>query len=460
MDRFTIYIIIRVILLVLASLFFGIIFAKPDYFFSQLIVGSIIFLLMIEMIRFARRSNKELTKFILAIKYGDVSVNFSDDKLGRDFRDLAGSFREVIAAFNKVKIEKESQFMLLQAIIDEISFGIIVFNEDAEVLLLNQSAIDFLKIERTKDWNYIKKQNREFTTQVEDMVTNGRKLVELGDESNTLQLSVYSHTLVLLEKYCRVITFYDIQDEIEQKEIEAWYKLIRILTHEIMNSVTPLTSLTDTILMLIEKQDGEQKNPEEITKDNIKDIRSSVYTIKNRTEGILKFVDAYRKLTDIPHPEITDVSLKELCNSVLSLLAADFENRKIFISLKVQPEDLTLYCDRQLMSQVLINLLTNSMYALEDRPEARIEVICSENDTRINILVKDNGKGINQENRKKIFIPFFSTRDNGSGIGLSFSKFVILQHGGHIKVESEINKGTVFTIDLPHKKINYETKDY
>jgi nitrogen fixation/metabolism regulation signal transduction histidine kinase len=452
MDRFTIYIIIRVILLVLASLLFGIIFAKPEYFFSQLIVGTIIVLQMTEMIRFARRSNKELTKFILAIKYGDVSVNFSDDKLGRDFRDLASSFREVITAFKKVKIEKESQFMLLQAIIDKISFGIIAFNEDSEVLLMNQSAIDFLKIERTKDWNYIKMHNKDFTSQVEDMVADGRKLIELGIESNNLQLSVYNHTLVLMEKYCRVITFYDIQDEIEQKEIEAWYKLIRILTHEIMNSATPLTSLTDTILMLIEKQDGQQKDPEDITEENIQDVRSSVYTIKNRTEGILKFVDAYRKLTDIPHPEFADIPLKELCNSVASLLEPDFKKRKISVVLNIQPEDLKLYCDRQLMAQVLINLLTNSMYALEDRPEAHISVLCRKNNSRINIEVKDNGKGISQEVRKKIFIPFFSTRDNGSGIGLSFSKFVILQHGGRIKVESEINKGTRFTIDLPYQK--------
>ncbi len=451
MDRFTIYIIIRVVLLVLMSLLFGIIFARPEYFFSQIIVGSVIFLQTLEMIRFARRSIKELAKFIRAIKYGDVSVNFTDDKLGRDFRDLSGSFREVIYAFNKVRIEKESQFMLLQAIIDKISFGIIAFNEDSEVLLMNQAAIDFLEIERTKDWNYIKKHKADFTGQVEKMADDGRKLVELDSELGTRQLSVYNHTLILMEKYCRVITFYDIQDEIEQKEIEAWYKLIRILTHEIMNSATPLTSLTDTILMLIEQQDGEQKKPSEITEDNIKDVRSSVYTIKNRTEGILKFVDAYRKLTDIPHPELTEVSLKELCNSVASLLAADFENRKISLSLNIQPKDLKLYCDRQLMSQVLINLLSNSMYALEDQPEAKIEVICSENNARINIEVMDNGKGISQETREKIFIPFFSTRDTGSGIGLSFSKFVILQHGGRIKVESEIKKGTRFTIDLPNQ---------
>ena len=453
MDRFTIYIIIRVLLLVLMSLLFGMIFAKPEYFFSQLIVGSVIFLQMIEMIRFARRSNKELTKFILAIKYGDVSVNFSDDKLGRDFRDLADSFREVITAFNKVKIEKESQFMLLQAIIDKISFGIIAFNEDAEVLLMNQAALEFLKIERTKDWNYIKKHSEDFTRQVADMVEDGRKLVELGNGSGTVQLSVYNHTLILMEKYCRIITFYDIQDEIEQKEIEAWYKLIRILTHEIMNSATPLTSLTDTILMLLENHNGSQKNLRDITDENIQDVRSSVNTIKKRTVGILQFVDAYRKLTDIPHPEFEKIGIRELMDSVLSLLEPEFKKRKINNNVSIDPLDLQLKCDKMLFEQVLINLLTNSMYALDEQPDPKIDINVSQNGSKVMFQVKDNGKGIEAEVLKKIFIPFFSTRDGGSGIGLSFSKFVILQHSGRIRVESKIDKGTLFIIELPNQKI-------
>jgi len=450
MDRFSIYIIIRVILLVMMSLVFGMIFARPDYFFSQVIVGGVILLQMIEMIHFARRSNKELTKFILAIKYGDVSVNFSGDNLGRDFRDLADSFREVIAAYNKVKIEKESQFLLLQAIIDKISFGIIAFNEDDEVLLINQSALDYLKVERTKEWNYIKKQNKEFTGQIEKMAEDGRKLVELGSGHDIMQLSVFNHTIILMEKHCRVITFYDIQEEIDQKEIEAWYKLIRILTHEIMNSVTPLTSLTDTILMLLESQHGLQKDPEEITEENIKDIRSSVYTIKKRTEGILQFVDAYRKLTDIPHPEITGAKASDLIDASLALLVTEFEKRHIRHHVSIDPMDLELQCDKTLIEQVLINLFTNSMYALEAQPDPFIKVRVNEHGSKILLQVEDNGKGIEEEVLKKIFIPFFSTRDGGSGIGLSFSKFVILQHGGRIKVESEINKGTLFAIELPN----------
>jgi len=408
---------------------------------------------MFEMIHFARRSNKELTKFILAIKYGDVSVNFSGDKLGRDFKDLANSFREVITAFNQVKIEKESQYLLLQAIIDKISFGIIAFNEDDEVLLINQSAIDHLKIKRTKEWNYIKKQNFEFTSQIENMVEDGRKLVELGTGADTHQLSVYNHTIVLMGKYCRVITFYDIQDEIEQKEIEAWYKLIRILTHEIMNSATPLTSLTDTILMLLENQNGLQKDLNDISEENINDVRSSVNTIKKRTEGILQFVDAYRKLTDIPHPEFVKNRVKDLIDSALALLEPEFKRRKINSKVTVDPGDLQLNCDKMLFEQVLINLLTNSMYALDKQPDPTIEINVSENGSKILFQVEDNGKGIEAEVLKKIFIPFFSTRDGGSGIGLSFSKFVILQHGGRIKVESKIDKGTIFTMDIPNQRI-------
>lgn len=432
------------------SLMFGIIFTRTDYFFSQVILGAVIVLQMIEMIHFARRSIRELRKFILAIKYGDVSVNFSGDRLGRDFRDLADSFREVVEAFHKVKIEKESQYLLLQAIIDKISFGIIAFNEDDEILLINQSAINHLKIERTKEWNYVKKHNAAFTDQIEDMAENGRKLVELGIGSEIRQLSVYNHSITLTQKYCRVITFYDIQDEIEQKEIEAWYKLIRILTHEIMNSATPLTSLTDTILMLLENQSGMQKKLKDISEENIKDVRSSVNTIKKRTEGILQFVEAYRKLTDIPHPKLIKVKVEELINSVLSLLEPELRRENIKTKVTIDPKGLQLKCDKMLLEQVMINLLTNSIYALKKEVNPMITINIYEKESKALISIEDNGRGIEEEVLKKIFIPFFSTRDGGSGIGLSFSKFVILQHGGRIRAESKIDKGAIFIIELPN----------
>ena len=424
---------------------------KPEFFFTQIITGLLIIGLAIEMIHFTRRSHREIVKFILAIRHGDVSVNFSNDRLGKDFADLADSFREAIQAYQQVKIEKETQFQLLQAVVDKISFGIIAFNEDNEILLINQSALDYLKIERTKEWDYIKKNRADFTIQVENMTVDGRKLVELGQGANIRQFSVYNHSINLTGKNCRVLSFFDIRDEIEQKEIEAWYKLIRVLTHEIMNSATPLISLTDTVLMLLEDPKGNQKNPGEITEQNIKDIRFSVNTIKKRSEGILHFVDAYRKLTDIPHPEFQLVKVKDLIGAVLSLLQSDLKKRGIKVLTKCKPESLQIYCDSNLMEQVLINLLTNSMYALEGSDQTFIKILAFDNHSRIILHVEDNGKGIGEDILRKIFIPFFSTREGGSGIGLSFSKFVVLQHGGRIKVESEPYKSTKFIIDLPKK---------
>jgi nitrogen fixation/metabolism regulation signal transduction histidine kinase len=293
------------------------------------------------------------------------------------------------------------------------------------------------------------KHRPDFAHQLEHMARDGRKLIELGYGPEMHQISVYNHEIVLLEKQCRVITFYDIQAEIEQKEIEAWYKLIRILTHEIMNSTTPLISLTETILMLLEDEKGDQKDLEKITNQNIRDVRFSVNTIKNRSEGILKFVEAYRKLTDIPHPEFDTVPLVELFQLTTALLEAELKRRKIQVQIKVEPESLCIFCDRSLMDQVLINLMTNSMYALDLQDKPVIRMSAFEGPSRISILIEDNGKGIDPDILQKVFIPFFSTREGGSGIGLSFSKFVILQHGGRIKLESRKNEFTKCTIDLP-----------
>jgi signal transduction histidine kinase len=252
-----------------------------------------------------------------------------------------------------------------------------------------------------------------------------------------------------MEKGCHMITFYDIQTEIEQKEIEAWYKLIRILAHEIMNSVTPLTSLTDTILMLLEQPDGTQKEVNRLSEQNIEDVISSVKTINNRTHGILRFVEAYRTLTDIPHPEREMIPIEELFRSVHSLLDPEIKKRGIDISTICHPHDLMLNCDKSMMEQVLINLLTNAMYALENRKNPHLKLSGIEEDSKIIIQVEDNGKGIDTDKLNKIFIPFYSTRDEGSGIGLSFSKFVIHQHDGRIKVESFKDEGSKFLVILP-----------
>jgi signal transduction histidine kinase len=373
------------------------------------------------------------------------------DRLGSDFKSLASAFRDLISSFQEIQIEKEAQYHLLQLIVDKISVGIIVYKENGEILLMNQSSAGLLQIQKIKDWQFIQDHVTQFATEVEEMSPQGRKLIELESQPEKVQFSVVLNLVTLKGEQCRIITFHDIRNEIEQKEIEAWYKLIRILTHEIMNSVTPLGSLTDTILMLLE-EDGRQKPLERITEQQIADIRSSVMRIKTRSTGILSFVDDYRKLTHIPHPELEEVAVNDLFNRVAVLLKGMLDKNDIKLVTKIVPGDICINADPNLLEQVLINLVTNAIYASEKNPEPVIRMSAWLIDNGPRIEVTDYGKGIDPDKLGKIFIPFYSTREGGSGIGLSFSKHVMYLHRGRIKVDSKVGEKTTFLLEFPQQK--------
>jgi nitrogen fixation/metabolism regulation signal transduction histidine kinase len=413
-----------------------------------LILVIVILLQTIELTWFSRRLIRELTKFLLAIKYDDVTVSFHMDKLGKDFASLSGAFRELLKSIQEVKIEKETQYQLLQIVIDRISAGIIIYRDNGEILLMNESAAALLHTGKVSAWNFIREKAADFAAEVESLGGSGRKLIEFDDHGEERQLLAIVHFLTIRDDFCRLVTFYDIRNEIEQKEIEAWYKLIRVLTHEIMNSVTPLGSLTDTILMLLE-EDGRQKSLDRINEQQITDIRNSVKTIQKRSAGILNFVEDYRRLTHIPHPEMENVRVKEMFDRILLLLKTLFEENNIRLIQQIDPEDLQIRADPDLMDQVLINLLTNAVYASSKTVEPVIELKAWVHDMAPRIEVADNGAGITSDKLNKIFIPFYSTREGGSGIGLSFSKHVIYLHKGRIKVQSDPGFRTSFLIQLP-----------
>lgn len=440
---------IRVTGITAACMLFAFIFWRGEFIFSQLIVLSLILILALELAGFVKKSNRELHRFLASVRDGDISANFSDDHLGPAFRDLAGSFRDMIRELNAAKIEKEAHYQLLQAIVDRIGFGIITFEGSGEIILMNTSAGKVLGTSKVLNWNHLKTIVPEFCGPVEEMAHEGRKLIELEKTNEKVALSAAVNRFKILELDCTVVTFHDIRYEIEEKEIEAWFKLIRVLTHEIMNSLTPLSSLTDTILMLLGEGQGEEITAHPLSPSVISDVRRSVMTIRSRSRGILQFVEAYRKLTLIPSPDRSDCMVEELIRSTLNILKPEIESRKISIETEVRPGELAIRADKNLMEQVLINLLTNSMYALAGTPDPKIRMNAKTDGTRVEIAVTDNGRGIEPSKMDKIFIPFFSTREGGSGIGLSFSKQVIHQHHGRIRVTSDPGISTTFTIELP-----------
>lgn len=444
--HFTFLVIIRITLLVASVLLLSWILGDSRLFFNQIIVSLIIIVQVAELIRFVNHTNRELSRFFLAIKHGDFSITFKQAPLGRSFKDLQTSMSEIIDAYKQVKIEKEAQFLFLQMLVNQIQVGIISLSND-DIVLINPTAERLLHINGLKNWKLIQQLNPAFAQDFAAIGDNGRKLIETRTHEETKVLAVDVSTRMILDKHNKLITLQDINSEIEQKEIEAWHKLIRILTHEIMNSITPISSLTETMQSMLSEQ-SIQKESQAINDETISDIRFSLNTIQNRSEGLLRFVENYRKLTRVPKPIPELVNVNTFLLAIETLMKETLLRKDIKLTTTVGDPDLRATFDPSLLEQVIINLITNSTHALEDRENKNIEVKGYRRENHVIIEVTDNGKGIPDKELKEIFIPFFSTKKEGSGIGLSLSKQIVSQHGGSIKVTSKQEKGTSFFIQL------------
>lgn len=447
-KRFTFLIILRIALLMGNVLLLSWIFGDPRLFFNQIILFLVLAAQVTELIRYVNHTNRELSRFFLAIKHGDFSVTFKQGPLGSSFQELQQSMAGIVDAYKQVKIEKEAQYHFLQLLVAQLKVGIISLEHD-EVTLVNPTAERLLGLTGLKHWKAISMLHLKLTHDIESLGDAGRKLVEVRTAAENKLLAVDVSTLVILNTPLKLITLQDINSEIEQKEIEAWHKLIRILTHEIMNSVTPIASLTETMQSLLTDKDGQPKPADHITPETLDDILFSLATIHKRSDGLLDFVENYRQLTRVPKPVMAIVNVAEFLQTIEKLMKPDLVRQEIALSLSVATDTLQASFDATLLEQVLINLVTNSTHALEGRPGKRIDLRASRVDNHLRLEVADNGKGIPEKELQEIFVPFFSTKKEGSGIGLSLSKQIVSLHGGTLKVASTPGEGTTFYIQLP-----------
>ncbi|MDD3049985.1 MAG: ATP-binding protein, partial [Candidatus Cloacimonetes bacterium] len=260
-----------------------------------------------------------------------------------------------------------------------------------------------------------------------------------------MQLIVYAKSFLLYSERVTLISLQNIQSELEEQEMLAWQKLISVLTHEIMNSITPIASLSETLNEIL-KQVTEEIEGNEVSTETLDDIRNSIMTINRRSSGLIKFVESYRSLTKIPRPVIKIVTVNNIFKNICNLMGAEIRKQNIALELTIKPSGLEVAVDEQLIEQVLINLIKNAIHALEGKENKTIILSAyADNYSHPFISVADNGEGIIPEALDKIFIPFFTTRKEGNGIGLSLSREIMRAHGGTITVSSEPGK-TIFTL--------------
>ncbi len=445
MRRFDVNCMMRVLLLSGSICLMAYLLFKTDFIAAPIFLGLLIAYQIFSLIRYITKTNRDLTRFLLSIKHSDFSQSFALKSEGSGFKELNSAFREVTKEFQRGKLEAEEHFRFLQTIIDHVGIALIAFDPDGRVELINNAAKKLLKIPRLGDIHDIEAMSPTLAEKLSSISPGDRDLIKLKQGDDLLQLSIYATGFILRQQQLILVAMQNIQSELEEKEMTSWQNLIRVLTHEIMNSITPIASLASTAAGLL-KDEKECKVPEELN-EVITDVGHAVKTIEKRSEGLITFIDNYRKLTRIPKPDFKIVLVKDLFERVGSLMKEQIEKTDIRFKSEIDPESLTITADPNLIEQVLINLCINSVEAVNDISHPKIKLKAGTDGLGNPVLkVMDNGKGITEEVAERIFIPFFTTKPEGSGIGLSLSRQILRLHKATIGVTSTPNEKTVFKL--------------
>lgn len=399
------------------------------------------------LIQYVQKTNREIARFFSSIKYSDFSQSFKSTIKGTAFEELSGAFSEVMEEFRKTRTEKEEHFRYLQTIVQHVGVGLLAYTDNGNVELINTAAKKLLKVHGLINISELTDSSRQLVEALTKIKAGDRILIKVSNNNELSQLSIYAAEFKLRSNHYTLVSISNIQNELEEKEMEAWQNLIRVLTHEIMNSVTPIVSLSSTANTLLEDIDSKLKNKNDLNPDELEDVTGALNTILKRSKGLLHFVDDYRNLTRIPAPNFQVVKISSLFERIKKLFSEQLNEKNIICSYAVEPDNLEVIADPDLVEQVLINLILNSIKALTAAEQPEIKLL-GKFDNRGSIIMQviDNGDGIPEDLREKIFIPFFTTRKEGSGIGLSLSRQIMRAHKGGITVSSIPGKETIFTL--------------
>ena len=445
--NFKINIVVRIILITVMILAVFISIYRFGFNVTPILLCVLIIFQISDLIRYVQKTNRYLTSFLESIRYADFSRSFKLEGLGSAYDEMRDAFNDVISDFQKIRTEKEEHFHYLQNVIQHIGISLIAFQKDGSVEMINNSAKKLFQISKIKNIDQLESYSSELVKKMKNMKSGERILVQVIDNDMMMQLAIYATEFKIRMQSIILVSIQNIQSELEEQEMAAWQKLIQVLTHEIMNSITPIASLSSTINELLKDIDTTDNKPQMIDDETVIDIRNSLKTITKRSTGLVHFVESYRNLTKIPKPKFNIIPVKEIFNNVHLLMEKNIKLKGIDCVIDISPPSLELTADEELIEQVLINLIKNAMHALSNIENAKI-IMKAFMDKRGRVVVQliDNGPGILEEVIDKIFVPFFTTKPDGSGIGLSLSKQIMRMHGGTLTAQSEPNVKTSFTL--------------
>lgn len=446
----------------IAAAVVSVMWAKPQFPLAVLF-GILALGMAFNLFRYVNDTNRRLSRFFESVRYSDFAIRFASAKeKGDSFAEVNRQFNEVLEAFRQTRAEKEANLLFLNTIVQHLSAGILVFDAQSGVLVSNSAAFQLLGVYRLHHLSDLPEQHKALVQFVQNLKSKGKMLYQ---PENTRQLAVQGVCVSLQGRAVRLLTLQNIHPELQRKEVDAWRNLTRVLRHEIMNSVTPIVSLVETAQEIV--QHDLEKNAAAA------DLTEALDVVAARSRGLVSFVEAYRSFSAMPQPKLADISAKTLLERVVQLAISETKDLKIRIESFVRPDDLRLHADAGQLEMVLLNLVKNAREAMEATDHLPLTVDHSKtNATTVNtqqstvngsritlragadakgrpfIEVEDNGPGIPPELMEDIFIPFFSSKPTGTGVGLSISKQIMQLHGGDIRVSTSTGSGARFVLEF------------
>jgi nitrogen fixation/metabolism regulation signal transduction histidine kinase len=448
LNKFYINVFVRVTFIVLSSVVLGLVLPHLDRGYYYTLTG-MIFLIMLQtwlLVNQVNNTNADLEKFFSSVQDHDSSVRFSENSKNNSFGKLHDRMNYLNTIIQNAKIENERTSQFLQSIVAHVDIGLLSFDMNGRIEIYNRAAKRYLKVQQPQQLSSLKTMNDEIF-KIINTIKPGQEILHKMKIDNLLQSILVKATELKFESnVIKLVSFQDITNELDKKELESWQRLIRVLTHEIMNSISPITSLAAVISGYFKKSDDEKPiSLRKIDHQIVSKTLSGLNTIEETGKGLLDFVDKYRSLTSLPKPDLRKFTIDSLFRKCKLLMESNISDY-IKITASVFPEDIAITADYAQIEQILINLIKNAAEALSGVGDGTIHLKAFFADDAVLIQVKDNGIGISGDIIEDIFVPFYTTKENGSGIGLSLSKQIMQNHDGTISVNSSLDKGSEFTL--------------
>ncbi len=412
-----------------------------------LALGALVLLviLVLDLTRYLTRGQQALTDFTLALQYRDFSRQYPTQSVPASLRHLHEAFNQVNATFRELRAEQEGQFQYLQTILALLDTGIVSYDAAGTVAWVNEAFKQTLHLPYLKNIRALQSRQPVLYEAICRVVPGQPVVVKLTVGRQTVQLLVSATQFKLRGEAFTLLACKNVSQALADTETAAWQQLLRVMTHEIMNSVAPIASLADSLGRHVQRA-----RQQEVSGELLDDVGTGIRIIQQRSEGLLRFAQVYRDFSTLASPQRTTLYVQELFQATRQLLAGQLAAQGIEVTLSVRPARLTLHADGHLLEQMLINLVLNAAQAVTQTPNPRISLLAwSDEQERVVIEVKDNGSGIPTDVLDSIFIPFFTTRPDGSGIGLSLAKQIMQLHQGSIQVHSVEGVGSAFQLWFP-----------